>query len=239
MTEHADGCDGTCAVWLAADAPSCRPYPCRCASTRDDAPDWARKQGQARCWWRKKGLEDTPGGGYRSRCPCWGGPRDGKPGDCCAHHSANPYYLVTASKAMAALEAAAEPAADDATQDLGDAVDPVDMDEPPGNPDDPFDPAWGWETWPEEERKPFVRRWPTEALTCECVLPYANDKRAATVHCVACHTDWANPQTFSVHRRRWTEPCRDPWKVRDCDTGDPLLYQDVEGIWRDRYPSAA
>lgn len=223
---HADDCTGTCGLWLAAGTPSCQPYPCQCRSTRENAPDWARRQGQARCFWQKRGLEGTPGGGYRSRCPCWGTDRTGKPGDCCAHHSANPRYAVApvgvADPDLPPFEIPTEPAGWHA---------PHERNEP--EPDEhEYD-------WPDEIREPYVRRWSREELTCECVLAYANDKRSVATHCVSCCNDFANVRTAAVHRRLWTQPCRDPWKIVDCDTGRALLYQDGDGIWRDSYPSAA
>lgn len=230
---HAEACEGTCGTWIAAGTPGCLPYPCRCVQTREEAPDWARRQGQAKCWWQKKGQEDTPGGGFRSRCPCWGGSRDGKPGDCCSHHSANPFYGMRLTFGTADPDA--EPMTMRGVMAAIDEFDPVDADTPPAEDGEPDESAFDW---PEEIRQPFIRRWEPADLTCQCVLPYAADKRVATVHCVSCCTDWANPQTFAVHRRRWTEPCRDPWKIRDCVTGRPLLYQDGEGIWRDSYPGA-
>lgn len=227
IEHHAPWCAGGCPRWLATGAPGCLPIPCQCRRTRDEAPEWARRQGQDRCWWQKKGLEDTPGGGYRSRCPCWGGVRDGRPGGCCAHHSANPHY------AAVLITGSADPDAPDATAAVEPADEPLDIDMPPGEPGEP---DWAEFDWPDEIREPYVRRWGSAELTCECVLPYAKDARCATVHCVTCCTDWANPGTFAIHRPLWTQPCRDPWKIRDVATGRSLLYQDGEGIWRDSYP---
>jgi len=230
--QHADWCSGECPRWLGINAPSCLGYPCRCAATQADAPGWS----DGKCWWTKHDK-------IRSRCPCWGGKRDGRPGDCCAHHSANP---------AAAPDPEALPAGQRESGGEGETLDdsaPFEVPTEPAGWHAPHDrePLWldsdgddgePWGPYPARARKPFERRWPAEELTCVCVLACAKDKRAATVHCVQCCNDFANPQTFSVHRRQWTQPCRDPWQVRDCDTGRPLLYQDSAGIWRDSYPTA-
>lgn len=221
---HAEACNGLCGLWIAAGTPGCQPYPCRCQQTRDGAPLWVIKQGQARCYWQKRGQEDTPGGGYRSRCPCWGGNREGKPGDCCAHHSANPFYAAVVVTGSADPDVPAV-----------EVPEPLDVDMPPTLDDEPDESAFDW---PDEIREPFIRRWPVEELHCDCATPFDNDKRSVAFHCTSCHENWANVQTSAVHRRRWTEPCRDPRRVRDCVTGRPLLYADADGIWRDSHPGA-
>lgn len=239
---HADGCDGTCGVWLAAGTPTCRPYPCRCAETRATAPGWLIQRGDVTCWWMKAGR-------IRSRCPCWGTPRDGRPGDCCAHHSANPRYVVTvpdipdpepfrAPTGPAGWHAPHERAdrADDTGDDTGDDGMTASSDHPdepdgwgePGDWDE-VSPFADWE-WPDEVRAPFVRRWQPADVTCPCVLSYAHEKRSVQVHCVSCHRDWANVQTMAMHRRRWTDPCLDPEGIVDCWTGLPLLAS-RGGIW--------
>lgn len=222
---HADDCTGTCGLWLAAGTPSCLPYPCMCAQTRADAKEnypWS----DGKCWWVKKNT-----GQARSRCPCWNGTRDGRPGDCCSQHSANVLYAT-------AVPVLADP-----------DVSPADVFEVPDEPAGwhaPHDrePLWfddeeAWGPDPSRERKPFVRRWEPAELTCDCELSYAKDKRSVVTHCTDCHGDFANVATASVHRRKWTVPCRNPWSIVDCDTGEPLMYQDGSGVWRDRYPSAA
>ncbi len=232
---HASWCSGGCPRWLSSGAPTCLPIPCQCARTRADAPGWS----DGKCWWIKKG-----GTQVRSRCPCWGGKRDDRPGDCCAHHSANPLYQTPNTGTAdpeddATLTALAVVEDDSAPFEV--PTDPAGWHAPheyrdwQGDEDD--EQAWGPD--PAKVRKPFERRWPAEDLTCPCVLTYANDKRTANVHCVQCCQDFANPKTFSVHRRDWTRPCRPPQSIVDCDTGRPLLYQDGGRIWRDSYPSAA
>lgn len=217
---HADDCTGTCGIWLAAGTPGCLPHPCRCVETRADAPAWS----DGKCWWIKKGT-----GQARSRCPCWNGTRAGRPGDCCAHHSANVLYAtavtVLPDPEAPPFEIPDEPAGWHAPHEAADWL-----------PDDDGEP-WGPD--PSRERKPFVARWAPEELTCGCELSYAKDKRSVVTHCTDCHGDFANVATASVHRRKWTVPCRSPWSIVDCDTGEPLMYQDGSGVWRDRYPSAA
>lgn len=224
---HAADCTGNCGTpWAGTGTPSCQPYPCRCAETRADAKEnypWS----DGKCWWTKKTGKVT------SRCPCWNGRRDGKPGDCCSHHSANLMYAST-------IPVLADP--DAPPPDMFDIPDgPADWHAPHDREplwfDDDEEEPWGPD--PAKERKPFVRRWQPAELTCDCELFYAKDKRSVVTHCVSCCNDFANVATAAVHRRKWTEPCRNPWKIKDCDTGEPLLYQDGDGVWRDRYPSAA
>lgn len=212
---HADGCPGDCPQWIVAGAPSCLPYPCQCAATRIDTKErypWS----DGACWWWAK-----LSGKIKSRCPCWGGKRDGKPGDCCTHHSANPLYAVTTAAGID--QAGADQTADEPSS-------PPECDKPPTDADDILD-AWIHDG---PARKEFVRRWPPEALTCPCTLVFA--KTSAAVHCVACCQHFANPATFSIHRRDWTQPCRPPWSIVDVDTGRSLLAQDGAGVWRDSYP---
>lgn len=396
---HADGCDGQCVRWIAANSPSCRPYPCVCPATRAAAPDWKQKLGTVACWWR-----DAVTGRVATRCACWSRkPWPGMPDDCCSlttvTEPAGPppehilIRLTPEEEEQAGRKAidrnaesrksnrdhtrsvkrgAAEQMRDEERGPYGEAAlaqylglqmdetinvfkerphvgcadvrtigemrrmllgrvkgdnaDP-DLDRPlvlalvirdelpvvrligwatprecanphhgrqeswrggadvfglahgflhpmhtlPGAPayygtgrddaaeEDPAE-AWlgpapvpliavgspdredeglDWGGDPDAvERKPHVRRWTAAELTCTCVLPYRDDKKTAKVHCVDCHHDFANPQTFSVHRRNWTRPCREPSRIRDCVTGRPLLYMDGEGVWRDSYPSA-
>lgn len=219
---HARWCSGGCPRWLATGVPTCLPAPCRCQETRADAPDWVRDRGNVTCWWRKKTT-----GQIRSRCPCWGDSRDGKPGDCCAHHSANPRYLDVPAAALA------DP---DAPPVVPDPVDPADL--PPAGWHAPHERAdWDddgepWGPDPARERKPFVRRWQPAELTCPCPTPWdAKKGPSAGVHCPTCHCDFANTGTAAMHRRRWTDPCIPPEGIVDVDTGAGLLRLSMDGVW--------
>ncbi len=233
---HADGCVIVgCPVWIAANAGSCiEPYPCMCDVTKASAPEYVQLKGTPQCWW-----VDRNTGRIKSRCPCWGTPRDGRPGACCAHHSSNPIYQVTAPVGL--VDAEDDPAVtgqhtDDTAVTAGETdAAPLPEDWTPDDPDVPAD--WR-ERWPDEERKPYVRLFESASLTCDCVLPYAKDKHTAALHCVeaGCHRDFANAMAFEIHRKWWTEPCRDPADVVDCWTGLPLM-ECQGGIWRLHYES--
>lgn len=206
---HAPNCDGRCSPWLAIDAPSCQPYPCQCAKTKANRPEWA----DSSCWWIKKTTGRTV-----SRCPCWGMLRDGRPGACCAHHSANPRYAL--------------PPAPTTLDDL-DVAPLVDWERPQR-----VDAAlYDWSD-PEEEFQPYERMWAPEDTTCPCVTPFDQDKRVTGWHCVSCHENFKSYSVGQQHRKRWTEPCRTPDSVKDVDTGNPLMYQDGNGVWGPLYPSA-
>lgn len=202
---HARWCSGGCVRW-ASGAPTCLPYPCQCATTKENAPDWRKQLGQVQCWWKKRT------GGVDSRCPCWGGLRDGKPGDCCSHHSANPRYLLDADGMLAEPDAAM--AALDEAPDRDDRPDGIDAI------------AWDEPAWEDErpQRKPYVRRWPPEDLMCRCtVLPKG-------VHCPSCCRTFGTEMAFTMHRAG--DACRAPADVVDVDTGAALLERDAAGVWR-------
>jgi hypothetical protein len=223
---HAADCTGNCGTpWAGTGTPSCQPYPCRCAETRADAPAWS----DGKCWWIKRNT-----GQPRSKCPCWNGSRDGKPGDCCAHHSANVLY--------------ADPAAVLVEPDAP----PPDMFDIPDGPADwhaPHDrePLWldddeePWGPDPAKERKPFVRRWQPAELTCDCGTPWdvppgGKPPKSIGFHCAGegCHTNWTGYPASTIHRRQWTGPCRPPESIVDCDTGDPLVHARLIGgylVW--------
>lgn len=204
--EHARWCSGGCDRWLGSGAPTCLPAPCVCRKTRADRPQWAKDQ----CWWPHK-LTGRP----TAKCPCWGSKRDGKPGHCCAHHSANPFY--------------APPVPLRGLDDLD--VAPLVVWVPEHVPKD-LDELWfdGEIEFPEYER-----RYQPEELTCPCVLPW--DGKGAKWHCCDCHQSFASYGVGEVHRRRWTEPCRDPADIVDIDTGRPLMYQGADGVWGALYPT--
>src|SRR5690242_21207062 len=152
---HARWCSGGCPRWVGSGLPTCLPNPCLCAQTKATAPEWRRTQGDVKCWWYSSRKGRTV-----SYCPCWNGPRDGRPGDCCAHHSLNVRY-----------------------QDVSTLLDPAAGTGPQDAPEPPTEPA-GWhapheradwlddeEPWgrdPARERKPYVRRWKPEELLCAC-----------------------------------------------------------------------
>jgi len=216
---HARWCAGGCVRWLGSGAPTCLPMPCQCAATKAAAPAWRKDLGDVKCWWRKRT------GGIDSRCPCWGADRDGKPGDCCSHHSANPRYLLTPEDGMLA-----DPDAVMAT--LAEVPDrPADWHAPHERADwldEP--PAW------EEERplhKPYVRRWSAAETLCTCP-PECIPKNA--IHCPDCHVNWGNEMVHGMHRPGWHLPCRAPSALVDVDNLDvPLVYADHEGVWRMRW----
>lgn len=221
---HARWCSGGCPRWLATGHPTCKPQPCQCEATKNANPEWGRRE---RCWWRSK--RDNR---IHCRCPCWGGPREGRPGDCCAHHSANPAYLTATATIEAAADADAEVAMHDA-----EPGDPGEREHDPEDLDELFS---DWDDNPYAVvRVPYVARWTREELHCDCPVP--GGKASSVVHCTAdgCHQNFANPSLFEQHRRDWRYPCRPPHTLRDVDTGEPLTYQDADGIWRARYPSAA
>lgn len=210
---HAADCDGRCNRWIATDAPGCMPYPCACRKTRADRPSWAKDQ----CWWTHK-LTGQP----TARCPCWGQRRDGRPGHCCAHHSANPFY--------------APPPAPRALDDDPDVAPLVVWEPEPEHVPKDLDELWfnGEIEFPEYER-----RYRPEDLTCPCVTPWDGKKGAKGWHCAGegCHQHFSSYSVGEVHRRRWTEPCRDPADICDVDTGFPLLRQGGDGVWSAAYPT--
>lgn len=225
LDRHADGCDGTCPHWLATGAPTCLPYPCVCPQTRADAAErypWTLPD--PKCWWK------TEAGAIRSRCACWGDTRDGKPGDCCSHHSANPRY-VWEGEAFDVVDG------DVVYVDQGPA-DPAEL--PPAGWHAPHDrePLWlddgePYGPDPRRERKPYVRRWAPDEISCPCATPWdAAKTKTAGMHCVGCHRDFANVMTHEMHRRSWGQECRDPGTVTDVDTGAELLLCDGDGVWR-------
>jgi hypothetical protein len=214
---HAPDCAGDCPRWLAADAPTCMPYPCQCPATKAGAPQWRKDYGNVQCWWRKKT------GGIASRCPCWGSDRDGRPGDCCAHHSANPRYVIEGEFTITEPERQLELAAD-----MPDEADgrPFDADEVL------WEDAMAWEA-ERPERKPYVRRWAPQELLCQHA---ADELPAKSIHCPDCCVDWGTQMVADMHRSHWTRPCRSPFALLDVDTGQPLAYQDATGVWRMLWP---
>lgn len=230
LIKHARWCSGGCRTWLATGAPTCVPDPCWCWKTKADAPEWGRD----RCWWKDKVT-----GKFKSRCPCWGARRENKPAGCCALHLANPQYLDVRAATFLAMTALADP---DATKDAHMAAPGEDPGAEPGRPDD--DGLWDdWDDMPPNPyavvRMPYVARWTPEELHCPCTAPDGWPKQSSAVHCTSCCESFANPSTFSLHRRHWTQPCRVPEEITDVDTGRMLLYQDGAGVWRDWYPTAA
>ena len=210
---HALHCNGRCSRWIVADSPTCLPYPCQCPKTRASAPEHIA---DPTCWWRDKAT-----GKIKSRCPCWGDTRTGKPGDCCAHHSANPAYLTV----LSAIEGA------DASEPVGDL--PEAGSEDPGRPADAD--AVSWDDDARDDRdawrdlrhraEPYVRRWPPADLRCEHPLPTKG------IHCQSCCTVYATDLAFGMHRPVWTKACRRPEDIVDVDTGKPLLYVNSDGAW--------
>lgn len=213
---HARWCSGGCPRWLATGAPTCVPYPCRCAETKAKAPEWAQLAGNVTCWWRKKTT-----GELTSRCPCWGDEREGRPDTCCVWHMANPRYLDDRHAAFLAL-------ADAATDDNDDAR--FDASTPERRP--PPDPlVWDaddGEAWADTRpvREPYRRRWAPAELLCACG---ANPPRG--VHCPSCCVTYASEMAAGMHRTAWTLPCRAPQDIRDVDTGVPLLQPNGDGAW--------
>lgn len=208
---HADDCAGRCSLWVGTGTPVCQPFPCACAATKAAAPDW----GKLHCWWTKRGTEIIT-----SRCPCWGDKRDGKPGGCCVHHSANPRY--------------APPPPPRGVDDL-DVADYVEWDRPAAKPVDIE------ELWfdPEVEFAPFIPRWTRAEMTCECPTPWDASKAVKGWHCCDCHGHFSSYSVGEQHRKRWTEPCRDPAGICDVDTGRPLMRQAGVDVWSLAYPTAA
>jgi len=225
---HARWCSGGCSRWLATGAPSCLPYPCRCADTKAAAPDWIRDRDRdnVTCWWK------TKAGSLRSRCPCWGSVRDDKPGDCCAWHLASPRYLDDRAGAFLALldpdRQAEELAAPPEPQ-----VEPQPVTEPAVGEEGYIEDGEPWGRDPARERKPYIRRWPAETLLCPC-LP---DRIPKGIHCPQCCVTFGNQMAADMHRPLWTRPCRAPEDLRDVDTGAPLLRPDSAGAWRMVWPS--
>ncbi len=209
-TGHAADCPGTCgAPWPGTGTPLCQPYPCRCAQTKANRPEWARDS----CWWIQKTT-----GRATSRCPCWGRERiDGLPGSCCAHHSANPRYAPVIPVTLDDLDVAPL----------------IDWERPQRRDVAEYD----W-TDPEEEYAPYEARWTAAERGCECPTPWDGKKNVKGWHCCDCHQHFASYGVGEVHRRRWTEPCRQPETILDVDTGHPLMYQGADGVWGPLYPSA-
>ena len=215
---HARWCSGGCSRWIATGAPSCLPYPCRCPETKANAPQFVKDYGAVTCWWRSKIT-----GALTSRCPCWGDEREGKPADCCSWHIASPRYLDDRHAAFLALaEAGRDPGNPDAELDTG-AVKAG----PPAEPD-PLRWDDDGEPWEDRRRRltPYVRRWKPAELTCG--HPSGTERG---VHCPSCCRVFASELAASMHRRAWTDPCRDPDDVRDVDTGVHLLTLNHEGAW--------
>lgn len=209
---HARWCSGGCRRWVGTGDPTCLPSPCRCNAYRATRPEWARD----RCWWVKRGTERVV-----SLCPCWGRARDESlPGNCCAHHSANPRY--------------APPPPPPTLDDL-DVAPLVDWERPQRVDAAEYD----WDGFdPEVEHEPYERLWQVEQITCTCVTPFDGDKRSVGWHCSNCCSNFKSYGVGAVHRRRWTEPCRPPESIVDVDTGQPLMYQDGNGVWGPLYPTA-
>lgn len=229
LNVHARWCSGGCPRWLATGAPTCVPYPCRCDETKANAPQFAKDRGDVTCWYRRKGT-----GALTSRCPCWGAPReDGPPLDCCAWHVASPRYLDDRTAAFLALVDAADTAPDDAVM-----AGPDETPEPPPAPQEPDPLVWDrddGEPWADRRtrREPYTRRWPKDTLSCTCRTPWDGTGRTG-VHCPSdgCHRHFANVMTADMHRKGWTEPCRDPATVCDVDTGVHLLILGPDDVWR-------
>lgn len=206
---YADPCD--CPKWIVAGVKSCEPYPCFCAQTRRDAPDFVA---EPQCWWRKRGT-----GRLASRCPCWGRKtHPGLPRDCCGWHEANPQYLDLHPDAVpgAPDPATASVAADRRLGEIGlrepapAALKTVDGANKDGQP--------GPRSYPTPRR-----RWQPDEITCPCETPWDNEKRITGYHCVACHTNWRTVATAMVHQRSVLQPCRDPESIVDPDTGRRAL----------------
>jgi hypothetical protein len=207
---HAPDCAGNCPRWLAVDAPTCLPYPCRCADTKENAPQWRKDYGDVKCWWRRRT------GGVASRCPCWGGDCDGKPGDCCSHHSANPRYLLEGEFTVI-----------DPDEQLSAAAEVAELFD--GRPPDADEVVWEDRmAWEDErpQRKPYVRRWQPHELACEHDV-----SQVKGVHCPDCHENYATEMSFGMHRASWMAPCRAPQDIRDVDTGAELLQLNQHGAW--------
>lgn len=231
---HAADCEGNCGRWIIADAFGCQPYPCRCAHTKMNGPEWGRE----RCWWVVKATGVTT-----SRCPCWGLKRDERPGSCCAHHSANPRYAepVIEPVPFIEFETPAGPAPWHAPHEYADWTPSEDTGERPARVDA------GLLDWshldvpthdPEIEFPVYTRRWTHAELHCDCPEPATWKKTSAAVHCTSCHVNWANPATMGQHRKTWWEPCRTPEDIRDVDTGRSLLRQGADDIWTASYATA-
>ena len=210
---HAPDCDRRCNRWLAADAPGCLPYPCRCADTKSTAPDPA----EAVCWWR-----DRKTNRLHCRCPCWGGQRADQPEDCCVWHPLNPWHALLDG---GTLDPELEPATDD--PGVTDGRKPTRAEAYAAMFEDDGEPHRGP---PSEDRAPIVRRWPVEATTCACPEPAAWPKTVGAVHCTGCHQSFNSQSTFRQHRRDWTQPCIYSGEVVDCWTGLPMM-ECRGGIW--------
>lgn len=401
---HADGCDGRCSAWLGTGTRTCLGQPCSCTRSQ-------REGGKAVCWYRRRGYEEAPDGGYKSKCDCWGGPRTDKPENCCSWHERNPYYgprydpnaprfipklppppviiiltdddidMIEKDTAARGLMARAMGLARDRNVNRGEAkyqrqeligsygeaavhrylgllytgtngsfrerrdagpwgvratdwrkgcliYRPADG-EPPDEPtifavvDPPSREVrlvgwlWGYEVtgfermhspgvteyyqapqdalrpvvfdpgasprltgidphlnrrvpqtapeegegerldylgpavipeidvslWlelpsdPEAEHSVYERLWTREESTCPCPTPFDGQKPPRGWHCASCHHHFANYSVGEQHRRRWTEPCRDPADIRDVDTGASLMRQAIDGVWSLAYPT--
>lgn len=209
---HAIWCAGGCPRWLATGAPTCMPYPCRCAETKANAPEWKRTDPGLTCWWRNRVGKLT------SRCPCWGETRRNQPADCCVWHLANPQYLDEPTEAYLALmdpeQAAAQMMEPEDTQ----TARPADADAVVWDDERPYE--------AERPKAPVVRRWTPRELVCE------HDVSAIKgIHCQECHVVWANDMVFGMHRATWWSPCRAPGDLVDIDTGVLLILQRADGAW--------
>ena len=83
-------------------------------------------------------------------------------------------------------------------------------------------------------RTPYERRWPPEALTCLCSTPWDGQTTRLGYHCVGCCRNFVNYSVGFIHKRRWSDPCRDPTEIKDCDTGRALFQlRSVNGfpVW--------
>jgi hypothetical protein len=92
-------------------------------------------------------------------------------------------------------------------------------------------------TDPEAEHGTYERRWTREELTCPCPTPWDASKTVKGWHCTqdGCHQNFTSYSVGELHRRRWTEPCRDPGGIRDVDTGAYLMRQAADGVWSIAY----
>lgn len=227
---HAETCDGACSRWIFANAPGCLPYPCVCERYKTE-----RGWGSDRCWYPRK-VNGIAVGGITSRCPCWGGKRESKPGNCCSHHSANPLYIWDSAAGCRSipgkvtLQDDEDPAGADSGATPEEVAHRPDLDE--------LDWRYIDDPWidPDRQLPPFIRTWQPEELVCGCPTPWdvppgkKVDIRTVGWHCCDCHTNWTSYAAGAVHRRRWTEPCRHPSTILDVDTGKPLLELHGE-VW--------
>lgn len=196
-----------CPKWIVTGTLTCELYPCLCKQTRQQAYEDHGIE-DAACWWKDKKRP----GRLASRCPCWGRTRDEQlPRDCCSWHDANPTYLVE----VPAVEAAT------GSTDAGEAPEHTISARTATGSTTGTPPA-------------YTRRYTPEQVTCDCRTPWDGQKTAGGYHCVACHTNWTNSSTATVHQRDVRHPCRPPESIVDIDTGRRLLVaRDVRGatVW--------